>query len=113
MPEEFDSIREFLSLILALVMTSVLPLAVSFLKQNTWSTGRKQALSLVLAVGVGILTVAVNGNLTGENLTLAITAVFTASNTIYHQFFKDSRLDQTLEMKGAHARTYSTPDGRR
>lgn len=94
-----DSIREFISLVLGLIFSIGMPALVSWLKQSTWPTWKKSILTLLVAISLGALTVLVNGNIDLKNLTLSITAIFTAATTIYNVWFRETRANGYLENK--------------
>ena len=94
-----DSVREFLSLVLGIIFSLGMPALVSWLKQSTWPAWKKSILALLVAVSLGALTVLVNGNIDLKNLSLAVTAIFTAATTIYHAWFRDTRANGLLESK--------------
>jgi hypothetical protein len=91
--------REFLAIVLGLVMTVGLPAFVSWLKSCDWSTWKKSGLALLASLGVGLLTVVVHGDVDWQNITAVSTAVFTASTLIYQTWFKDTDLNRRLEAK--------------
>jgi hypothetical protein len=92
-------IRTFLAIVLGILMTSGLPAFVSWLKSCDWPTWKKSGLALLASLGVGLLTVAVHGDVDWQNITAATTAVFTASTLIYQTWFKDTDLNRRLEAK--------------
>lgn len=94
-----DSIREFLSIVLGIVSTVLMPALVAWLKQSDWPIWKKHILTLLVAIALGALTVLVNGNIDLKNLTLSITAIFTAATTLYNVWFRDTRTNGWLENK--------------
>jgi hypothetical protein len=97
--QAWDSAREIASVFLAIIMTGGLPFIISLLKAEGWSPARKNLLALACSVAVGSLTILVNGNVSFANLTDVVTAVFTTSTVIYHQWVKGTGIDQQLTEK--------------
>lgn len=94
-----DSIRETLSIVLAIMSSVGFPALVAWLKQSTWPAWKKQVLSLLVAMSLGAVTVLVNGNIDVQNLALSVTAIFTAGNSLYVMWFRDTRANGYLETK--------------
>ena len=94
-----DSVREFLSLVLGLAFSVGMPALVAFLKNVTWPAWKKVGLSLLVSIALGALTVLVNGNIDLKNLTLSITAIFTAATVVYKAWFEQTRANGLLEEK--------------
>lgn len=94
-----DSIREFLSIILGIMSSVGFPALVSWLKQSSWPAWKKQVLSLLVAMSLGAVTVLVNGNIDLQNLVLSVTAIFTAGNSLYTVWFRETRANGYLEEK--------------
>jgi small neutral amino acid transporter SnatA (MarC family) len=92
-----ESIRQFLSIVLGIMSSVGMPAIVAWLKQSTWPAWKKQVLSLLVAVALGAVTVLVNGNYDLQNLALSVTAIFTAGNSIYVMYFRETRANGYLE----------------
>lgn len=94
-----DGIREFLSLVLGIVFSVLMPALVSWLKQSSWPEWKKVGLALLVAVALGALTVLAKGEIDLQDLATAVTAIFTAATIIYRTWFRETRLNGILENK--------------
>lgn len=97
--EIMDSVRQILSIVLGIISSFGMPALVSWMKQTSWARWKVSILALLVAISLGALTVLVNGQIDLKNLSLSVTAIFTAATTIYNVWFKETRANGYLENK--------------
>jgi hypothetical protein len=81
------------------VVGVLLPIIVSVVKKEAWSTQLKRVITIVLAVAAAIVTTGVSQGwteLTFANLMAASTVIFVAANTTYQGFWSDTTVDKAL-----------------
>lgn len=96
--------QEDATTLLGFVVTILIPFAVNWLKQVTWTGWQKFGLALVLSVIGGVLTVLSQGtNLWSASLIQNIAVISMASQIIYHAAFKALNLERVLFPQSAVA----------
>lgn len=91
----------------AALLGVVMPFVISFLKDVTWSTQAKHAVSLAVSAvaAVGITAIDNGVDLANwQNFVANLGIIFTVSNVVYRQYFENTALNLKVENVGVGAR---------
>lgn len=93
-----DSVRALL-LTLGLLggIGAGMPTVVAAVVQTRWASWVKQVTALVLSAAAGLLTVWLNGDLTGVTWLPAVVLVIAAAETTYRLYWRKSAVGKALE----------------
>jgi hypothetical protein len=81
------------------IVGALLPIVVSIVKKEAWSTQIKRVITIVLAMIAAVVTTGVAEGwteLSFANLTASATLIFVAANTTYNGFWSDTTVDRAL-----------------
>jgi uncharacterized membrane protein len=83
--------------VIAAIGAAIIPLVVSFLKQEHWPTWIKQAIALVASFAVAAAGIALTvTDWSAINIATLVGLAYTGSQVVYQTYFRDSALETAL-----------------
>lgn len=96
-----------LLVILSIVEGIVLPILVSFLKGQQWSTNVKFLFSMVVSLAIAALTLLIKNDFALDTLLANAALIWSSAQAIYQTWFRSTSMESTL----AAALPWSKPVG--
>ena len=76
----------------SIIVGIVMPLLVAVVHQAGWPRRANLAIALLSCAGAGVLTAWAAGQLSGQEVVVAVAIVFSAAQAAYQAYWRDSRL---------------------